>query len=279
LAHKSQCPECAKNGRDTSKDNLVTYQDGHQYCYGCGYYRPAIGFEKIRKMAQPMSVDKTFDFPTDYTTNICEAGLVWLRKYNLSDFEIEYNNIGYSPSKHMLVFPVFDENRNLLMWQGRNLDLSKKPKYVTYGSPKNTLHIIGIPTNRKRIILTEDLISAIKIGRMFTTMPLWGSHLSLEQARRLARRFDTVGLWLDPDKKKEAVETALRLSTTVPIFVIFSECDPKEYNTDIAAELVAHAAKETIYRDLIFEQPEQSKIYDNVSQKEIQGPVNENYSG
>lgn len=29
-----QCPKCAEEGRDVSKDNLAIYDDGHKYCYG-----------------------------------------------------------------------------------------------------------------------------------------------------------------------------------------------------------------------------------------------------
>ena len=32
------CPECRKNGGDSSGDNLVRYDDGHGYCFACGYH-------------------------------------------------------------------------------------------------------------------------------------------------------------------------------------------------------------------------------------------------
>lgn len=35
---RKQCPECAANGRDNSKDNLAIYSDGHGFCFSCGYY-------------------------------------------------------------------------------------------------------------------------------------------------------------------------------------------------------------------------------------------------
>jgi len=38
---KKRCPKCAKLGKDTSHDNLVSYSDGHEYCYACGYYIPS----------------------------------------------------------------------------------------------------------------------------------------------------------------------------------------------------------------------------------------------
>ena len=34
---KQQCPQCAEQGRDRHKDNLVMYADGGAYCFACGY--------------------------------------------------------------------------------------------------------------------------------------------------------------------------------------------------------------------------------------------------
>lgn len=32
-----QCPRCARNGRDTSKNNLAVYEDESKHCFSCGY--------------------------------------------------------------------------------------------------------------------------------------------------------------------------------------------------------------------------------------------------
>ena len=37
VIRKEQCPRCAERGEDKSKDNLVVYDDGHSFCYKCGY--------------------------------------------------------------------------------------------------------------------------------------------------------------------------------------------------------------------------------------------------
>ncbi len=43
LVDRDRCPACASAGRDTSKDNLAIYDDGHQYCFSCGYYKGSTG--------------------------------------------------------------------------------------------------------------------------------------------------------------------------------------------------------------------------------------------
>lgn len=38
VVRREQCPDCRFKKRDISKDNLAVYDDGHKYCYACGYY-------------------------------------------------------------------------------------------------------------------------------------------------------------------------------------------------------------------------------------------------
>lgn len=37
VLYKTQCPSCKEIGNDKSKDNLIVYTDGGQYCFACGY--------------------------------------------------------------------------------------------------------------------------------------------------------------------------------------------------------------------------------------------------
>ncbi|MDX9757148.1 MAG: hypothetical protein RBT52_06580 [Sulfurimonas sp.] len=119
------------------------------------------------------------------------------------------------------------------MWQGRNFG-ENKPKYITKGA-KNVLHILGRESSQvpDSIILTEDLISAIKVSRVTPSMPLWGSFVSLEDAKRLSERFAKAILWLDKDKAQEAFKQAQKLSYLFKggVSCIRTERDPKEYST------------------------------------------------
>ena len=38
VEERTACPKCVANGGDTSGDNLACYDDGHKYCFACGYY-------------------------------------------------------------------------------------------------------------------------------------------------------------------------------------------------------------------------------------------------
>ena len=35
IVKREQCPRCAKEGRDNSKDNLVIYSNGGTWCFAC----------------------------------------------------------------------------------------------------------------------------------------------------------------------------------------------------------------------------------------------------
>jgi len=37
LIEREACPACQSRGKDTSADNLAVYDDGHKYCFACGY--------------------------------------------------------------------------------------------------------------------------------------------------------------------------------------------------------------------------------------------------
>ena len=37
LRHE-QCPQCAANGNDNSRDNMAVYSDGGKHCFACGYH-------------------------------------------------------------------------------------------------------------------------------------------------------------------------------------------------------------------------------------------------
>ena len=74
------CPKCG------SKDNLATYDDGHQWCWGCGHYVAANGLEVVRKkLLEPASapVVQTVALPYDVEAIYPPEALKWVSKYGL----------------------------------------------------------------------------------------------------------------------------------------------------------------------------------------------------
>lgn len=242
--HHAPCPRCG------SRDNLGVYGDGHKWCFGCQYYIKGDTGASVEEMKArlvpstqqeentPNASDSSLSLPADYTRSLEPIGAQWLLKYGISKGERIKNHIGWSQRYESLVFPVYDSHDNLLLVQRRFFGAGKWPKYHTKGRPESVLHILG-DGDLDTGVLTEDLLSAIKVGRQYNATPLWGSNLSVDKVRRLSHRFSKLIIWLDRDKAKDSVKYKWR---AMPFFekvhIIVSELDPKEYNDDTIASLV-----------------------------------------
>lgn len=276
LLKRVQCPKCAESGADTRGDNLAIYPDGHKYCYGCGYHEPAPLTAKLLTAPKPEPTAGVF-LPDDYSRTIPYYAVSWLAKYGLTHAEILRNEIGWSAKRDLLIFPVLDGDRNLLMWQGRSFKVKVKlvpvtgtidgaeinygnrevtvpdgPKYITKGNPSEIIHLItpdgALHDLADHVIITEGVVDAIKVGRVFNAMPCWGSNLSLEHVRRLSRRFGSMGIWWDSDKRVEAVKMALWASQYMPTYVVLSTKDPKEYQDEHLLTFVKAATRHQLHK-------------------------------
>jgi hypothetical protein len=190
------------------------------------------------------------DWPRDYTPLLdsiyAKLPMQWLRKYGITDEEIKRWNIGWSLERVLLMFPVMSTTNSIIMWQGRNF--GEGTKYVTYGPKESTLHLVGKP-QRGIIVVTEDVVSAIKVGREYQAAPLWGSSMSLGLIKKIADQFEVLGIWLDSDKVTEAVKIALRASQYIPTFVVDSGLDPKAYSNNFIHDFVENAANRRLDKD------------------------------
>lgn len=250
------CPKCG------SRDNLATYADGHQWCFGgCGYYVPAPDtlksrVEKRYENSNDVRVDGCPALPKDASSVLGIQGLRWLKSYGITDDEIRANRILWSDERQQLVFPVYGQDgQGIIMWQARNFDpeAAVKRKYFTAGQADATLHVIGralfhskgtgeaVPVEEgcKEVVLTEDLLSSIKVGRHIPATPLWGSNISDSRLNQLRGYFDKVVVWLDYDKRivaRNAFKAVQRLG--MEFAVIVTEKDPKELSdAEILEEL------------------------------------------
>lgn len=268
LYHES-CPSCG------SSDALAVYDDGHQYCFSCKYYVKAQHsqlinqqFKEEEEKNKKNNNDYYCDLPGDFTADIPPQGIAWLQKYGLHPKDIVVHRIGWSPNgftiarktktpiqySPLLILPVFDVHDNLLMWQARYFGSEERraPKYWTQGNKENVLHILG---RGDRIVLVEDLISAIRLSKLTAAIPMWGSTISSEIAVRLSKSFSRVCIWLDKDKTAYAETRAKSLKFLFEtVDVIHSECDPKEYNDETLLEFLN-------FHDIILRQ---GKVYKDI---------------
>jgi DNA primase len=155
--------------------------------------------------------------------------------------------IGWSSKLHRIVLPVYSDSGDLLYYQCRAVDKGQVPKYINPRADKSTLLYTRFPpgSNRHRVIVTEDILSCIKVGRHIRCVSILGTATSTGQATRLAR-YNRVTYWLDPDKaglrgSAKGVKT-LKLLTSAD--AIYSNKDPKNLSDRVIREHLCLPYKE-----------------------------------
>ena len=218
VVSKSQCPQCAERGRDRSEDNLATYSDGHVYCYRCKYYRngdkrqqTVLSLKQAMLNAQAQK-QRIVKLPDDLTNTFPYQAGNWLASYGIEKEECLRDGIGWSDSLEGIVFPFYtvDKNKNVCVqgYQVRNFH-KERPKYVTQGPRDDIFWYHGLEHAKKRgIILVEDCVSAMKVGRYACTLPLLGSNLARRKQVDLYKSSDKLFFWLDNDVANDAYKYA-----------------------------------------------------------------------
>lgn len=224
------CPKCG------SRDNRAFYADGSEWCFGCHDYTPPLNqavnkakaFLDSSNKSNLLRSDNFIGLPKDATSLIPKEPLEWIKQYGITNAELDRYHFMWSESERQLIFPALDDQLQVIFYQGRYFP-KQKPKYHTVGAAEDTLVFMGQDSG-DMVILCEDVISAIKIGRYCSAQPIFGSNISLKRVRRLSSRFKHMGIWLDMDKAKESLKTALKHSVHFehPIKVFVTERDPKE---------------------------------------------------
>lgn len=225
LISQTRCPECAKLGKDTSRNNLALYSDGHSYCYSCGYYVTSSKIGRFLTKKQEVLEEHKVLLPVDCDVSYPTIALDWIAKYELTKNDLYTHNVLWSESWKRLIFPYYGPE-GLLAWQGRYFGGEKKGKWFSQGNLKDVFHILG---KGDEIILVEDVVSAIKLSRFTSALPIFGSSIGFKRFKRLAMLTKKVGIWLDFDKRKETILEQRRASLCgLESRVIYSEVDPKE---------------------------------------------------
>lgn len=228
------CPKCG------SKDNLGVWDDGHKYCFGCGYVqREKDSLTSIAKQLEGNNNNENIprDLHSDsFVSDIPGIAHSWLEKYGITPTEMQAYRLMWNTRTQSLVFPCFNPNGKLIFYQERYFGPNKDhPKYLTFGSPdipfatiNNTLY------NSGGIVLVEDFVSSFKVGRYITSGALTGSKIAPKAFKWLSGRFKQARLWLDMDKAAESLVEASKLSGAIPdVRSIITHLDPKEYSNEV----------------------------------------------
>lgn len=236
ITHHEACPRCRSWGADRKGDNLGVFDDGHRWCFSCGYFEPSTqaGITYVQTKLSNMETNKeskpVLRLPDDYTTSLPDVARNWLARYGILPSEMQSAKIGWSEGLKRVILPVFASTGPLVFYQARALD-TRPQKVLTWGSAEDTFYILGGRHDSSKIVLTEDLLSAIKVARHECSMPLWGSNISDARLLRLAKIADTLLIWLDRDKANYAIARKIRAANLFKqACTIITKEDPKMYN-------------------------------------------------
>jgi len=232
VKHES-CPRCG------SRDNLARYSDGSAYCFGCKYTErgdksPFVG----ERDGKNESVSDGVGFPDDATNILDGRGLEWLAKYGLGAGEAFRAGFKWSPYWQQLLMPFYDGDGNLCCIQAKNFDTKRasKAKYYNVGekAQSRTIYLSQHPLdNIRRLVLTEDAVSALVVSQVADGKPLLGTSIPREQIAEIAKSYDELIVWLDDDKWREGRSIAdsaklLGMKTKT----LLTDKDPKEFSVE-----------------------------------------------
>jgi hypothetical protein len=148
----------------------------------------------------------------------------WLSQYLLPS-EIE-KYFYYAPSEKRHIYYSTEPYSGELFFEARSV--KEKPKVLSFGEKPYTL--LGNYSESGVVVVVEDIVSAIKVGRNYGALPLFGSAFPPDWMARLSRnlRVRRTVIWLDYDKYDLAVDYARKLQLLKKTGVILTEDDPKE---------------------------------------------------
>jgi hypothetical protein len=233
------------------------------YCFRCGEDSKQFRSHGHRSLAERLQHKKeleqymhgggVLEVPEDFTPNIPAAVLAWLLKAGVSYRLAQAYGIGWSPKLNRIVLPVW-EGDTLIAVQSRAVYAGQFPKYLNKsgGVHKSPLFwsnpAYSLPEYSSNVlVITEDILSTIRVGRLFPAVSTLGTKLSIHRAVRSSiAQADMVLIWYDPDeagtKGAQAAQKKLDL-IGVPCTIIKSDKDPKEYdNATIQQKVNSHLA-------------------------------------
>jgi hypothetical protein len=232
-----------------SSDAYTTYSDGSTYCFSCTKYTSAKSgeYKGMKYMGPPKIIESVNATGLDLYKERLDVDLftskplyMQLRQY-LDEGEID-KYFFYSPATSRYVF-AHAEGTEDFFYEARGTP-NRVPKVKQDGT-KPTL-IMGQIKATGILVVVEDLISAIKVGRQYGSMPLFGSYMSPAQMAKVKSipNLKMVIFWLDNDKYDKGMEYAKAMGMMIHSVAVHTKEDPKFYGAEPIRYVVTHAVDE-----------------------------------
>lgn len=229
------------------------------YCFRCGIHgftpierKKLSDFDIIKQRVIAKEFRKEVKLPEDFTLDIPDSRALWFWKFGFDREMCRTQGLGYSPSMNRLVMPIYEDGK-LVYIQARACDFpEQQPKYLDSGDKYVITPIYSPikPVLSNAVVLTEDIMSARKVGLVTTASPVLGTKLSTHQTAMYSK-YGEVLWWLDGDgagitglnkgRRKLAMLGCTQRA-------IISAKDPKYYSTRVISEALRENYASFTYR-------------------------------
>lgn len=204
----------------------------------------------IRRKATTKTVRKLY-LPRDHVTSSDECHVlanVWFNRYGITQEERDHYGLGWSGYWKRAILPVWQGGQLVAFQARRLLPEDDGPKYLTrklegYERPFFTGGWGDSSLDFSTMVVVEDILSAIKVGRYCTTTAILNGTLSQEVVAGVLRFKPTrVVVWLDDDNpaiRQSQRRIMRRVAPYADVYRINNiGADPKELSGEqIAATL------------------------------------------
>ena len=207
------------------------------YCHRCskrGSYSEAYSKvkQRARESREPSSTVKRtgYRIPRDATSDVSQWGIkarVWAHTRGINNTEIQRFGIVWSEYTNSLYMPIYTDT-TLAGYVSKPFT-EGMPKYITRWNDKENALWINEIDDGDTIVLTEDIPSAIVVGRYINTIALTGVNITTHQLAYLSKYKNFI-VWLDNDNrqvKMKQLAARNKLSLFGNVRVIHTDRDPK----------------------------------------------------
>lgn len=233
----TECPENCGSGEKLSVTNSIKSYLCN--CYRCGYtdneYKGKQSLAELSRInalnEAANKLELTLELPYDYTTELPRHARSWLYTAGITPSTWKAYNVGYSESLDRVILPVYNDQGNLEWYQCRALHKGQKPKYLqpARNRDKVMFRVYRDKKDLRKLIVVEDILSAIRVGKHINTVSLLGTKITTSQAAELGK-YKEVTTWLDSDKagRQGAYKIRKTLGLITDVSNILTALDPKE---------------------------------------------------
>jgi hypothetical protein len=249
---KIRCTEC-----NTDKTLMISHGNRgcSAYCFraSCGFndFRPhgELSLAALRQRqldTEALLRTTSVSLPTDCTDELSPDARVWLLKGGVNEHLRSTYGIQYSPRLDRVILPV-RKSGSLLGYTARALNGST-PKYIAKFANQSDAVFLSNPatvlTDAQQkesisldLVITEDVLSAIRVGRTVPAAAILGTAFTDSHLSRLQSALEgtdrRVGVWTDGDKAGRHSSVRIRRMLQLvgcTVQNIRTERDPKLYS-------------------------------------------------